>query len=340
MVGAVAGTPGTLPTNWTFIASGLTQTILGTGIESGIQYIDIRYNGTATSSLIRIILEPSGVISGTVGQTFSWSNYLKFIASPSAPNSTRLRITERNSGGGNLTHGDFTITPTTTLQRFAYTRVNTEATCAFVNPEVIFVLIVGATYDFTIRIAAPQMELGAYATTFIPTTTAAVTRLVDIAGKTGIGSLIGSPAGTLFFQTQILTTGLTRAFMVVQDSSYATNAIRIECNPSNQWRVQVRVATTSVYDQTFTSVGQAFTTGNFKVAFAYNTGTNGCAFYVNGVQFLQSTVATTPSLCTSVFLGTRLISGSYDLNVSDSFDQAALFPTRLTNARLAEITTL
>jgi hypothetical protein len=201
------------------------------------------------------------------------------------------------------------------------------------------VLSSGATYDFTIRIAAPQMELGATASTFIPTTTAAVTRLVDVAFKTGVSSLIGSPAGTLFFQTQILTTGLVRAFMVVQDSNYATNAIRIECNASNQWRVQIRVAGASAYDQTFNSAGQAFTTGNFKVAFAYNTGTNGVAFYVNGVQLGQSTATGTPSLCNSVYIGSRSLSGITDLNASDAFDQAALFPTRLTNAQLVTLTT-
>ena len=40
MVGAVAGTPGTLPTGWPFQASsaGLAVSIVGTGTESGIAY--------------------------------------------------------------------------------------------------------------------------------------------------------------------------------------------------------------------------------------------------------------------------------------------------------------
>jgi hypothetical protein len=45
MQGAVAGTPGTLPTNWSESrAAGLTQTVVGTGTQNGIDYIDIRLN--------------------------------------------------------------------------------------------------------------------------------------------------------------------------------------------------------------------------------------------------------------------------------------------------------
>ena len=51
MVGAVAGTPGTLPTNWsTFItgATGISREVVGTGVESGINYLDLRFFGTST----------------------------------------------------------------------------------------------------------------------------------------------------------------------------------------------------------------------------------------------------------------------------------------------------
>jgi len=48
MVGAVAGNPGTLPTNWNVSgAVGLTRTIVGVGTELGLQYVDFRFNGTA-----------------------------------------------------------------------------------------------------------------------------------------------------------------------------------------------------------------------------------------------------------------------------------------------------
>ncbi len=183
-----------------------------------------------------------------------------------------------------------------------------------------------------------QLEAGSFATSYIPTTTAAVTRIVDIAEKFGVGSLIGSPAGTIFLQVQILSLGYARSFISLQDTSFATNSIRIETTAANRWRIQIRNASTTILDQTVTT-GSAFTTGNYKAAFAYNTGTNQVAFYVNGVSLFTGTAASIPTACVNLFLGTRLAT-IYDLNVSDSFDQALLFKTRLTNAQLAELTTL
>jgi len=183
-----------------------------------------------------------------------------------------------------------------------------------------------------------QLEAGSYVSSYIPTTTAAVTRLVDIAEKLGIGSLIGSPAGTIFLQVQIRSLGYGRSFISLQDASYATNSIRIECTASNRWRIQIRNASATILDQTI-STGSAFTTGNYKIAYAYNTGTNEIAFYVNGVSLFTGTAASIPTACVNLFLGSRF-SGGYDLNVSDSFDQVLLFKTRLSNAQLAELTTL
>jgi hypothetical protein len=183
-----------------------------------------------------------------------------------------------------------------------------------------------------------QLEAGAFSSTVIETTTAAVTRIVDIAEKFGIGSLIGSPAGTIFLQLQILSLGYSRSFISLQDTSFATNSIRIECTAANRFRIQIRNASTTILDQTVTT-GSAFTTGNYKIAYAYDTNTNGVAFYVNGVSLFTTTVASIPTACVNLFLGSRLAT-IYDLNVSDSFDQAALFKTRLTNAQLAQLTTL
>ena len=52
MAGAVAGTPGTLPTNWTFSGSigGITTAVIGTGTDSGVNYVDIQWSGSATGN--------------------------------------------------------------------------------------------------------------------------------------------------------------------------------------------------------------------------------------------------------------------------------------------------
>ena len=73
MVGAVAGTPGTAPTNWGGSAptsNGVNRQIVGTGIEDGINYIDYRIAGTTTSTLFfGFSPELSTVVAATNGQT-------------------------------------------------------------------------------------------------------------------------------------------------------------------------------------------------------------------------------------------------------------------------------
>jgi hypothetical protein len=337
MVGAVAGTPGTLPTNYTASSGtlGLTRTIVGTGTESGLTYLDVRFNGTASSTgNTRIAFEATTGIAALVGQAWSLTTYAKIVSSPNAPNSLALVITERNSAGSGLIEGTSTIVPTSSLQRFTFTRTNTAATCAFVEPLISFALTNGATYDFTIRIAAPQMELGAYATTFIPTTTAAVTRLQDTASKTGVSSLIGQTEGTIFAEVYIsqlqgavartlIDIGSTNNRIFVGFTGEASNTIRLQIDTSvSTVRVDFRAVIASI--------------GTIKVAAAYKNGD--CALYVNGVAGTQI-VNTSFSFTTlaSLVLG-QTISGTAFLN--DSIAQAALFPTRLTNAQLAQLTTL
>jgi hypothetical protein len=331
MVGAVAGTPGTLPTNWSQSgAGGLTQTVVGTGTESGIQYIDIRFSGTSTTTLVRIILEPSGVIAGTVGQTFTWSNYLKFIATPSAPNSTRLRITERNSGGGSLTQGDFTVAPTTTLQRFAYTRANTDATCAFVSPEVTFVLTSGATYDFTIRIAAPQMELGAYATTFIPTTTTAVSRTADAFTRNNIytNDLISAAGGTWFVEISdnlpVLRDSPAGVFIGDSLNSNTGNQIIIR-NASSSGAARFSIIR---YIAGTSTVLFTTTTSKIKIAIKWN-GTS-MDIFVNGVKQVSASSFTTTIMQNMVALAGQIF----------EIDQMSLAPTPLSDAECIARTTL
>ena len=192
------------------------------------------------------------------------------------------------------------------------------------------------TLSTSVYIWGAQLEAGDNATSYIPTIASTVTRNADVISKTGISSLIGQTEGTIFADINIETLLLARSFISVQDSSYASNAFRIESNTLNQWRLQIRSLSSTILDQIITT--PVFSNGNYKVAFAYSTATNGVAFYVNGNLLFQTTVASIPNLCNSIFIGTRLTSGFNDLFVSDSFNSAILFKTRLTNEQLELLT--
>jgi len=334
MVGAVAGTPGTLPTNWlNLVTAGLTRTIVGTGTENGLPYVDIRFNGTANALSTRIDFEGSTNIAALTAQVWTNSIYSKIVSQPNPAVSYALQMLERTSGGGFVTDGSQIFTPTTSLQRFAFTRtLNGGATVANVQPCITINLTNGATYDFTIRIAAPQMELGAFATTWVPTTTATVTRNADTASRTNVAGWIGQTEGTLFVDLIANRTGVNQNIGLGDGT--ANNRIDLRLTLGNTFQLVISQAGAVVYNQ---SSATTFAQGQrIKMAAAYKSGalTN---IYVNGVSVASATAGT----ITGNFSGIYTVSfgGSTDPLFSP-ITQALLFPTRLDNATLEQLTTL
>jgi hypothetical protein len=290
MVGAVAGTPGTIPTNWFTAASGLTQTIVGVGTENGLPYIDFRFNGTSSGVTVQLQFESILSIAATVGQTWTASIYSKLISAPTPPSSYNIRLREGTSGGSFVTEGLLSFAPTSSLQRFVYTRTNTGATTAFLQPSLTFFITNGETYDFTIRVAAPQMELGAFATTFIPTSTAAVTRLVDsfIRSNVFADGLITSAGGTWIIDLSnvlSLTRDLANGIFIGDSTNQNSgNQIIIRSLPTGRLNILVLVAGIS-------SATYEVTTDNCKIAMKWN-GTTSDVF-VNGVKRISAASFTT-----------------------------------------------
>lgn len=186
MQGTAAGTPGTLPTNWigdTTVA-GVTRQIVGTGVEKGITYIDIRVSGTTSGALIfGIQTEGNTQTAALNAQRWTSSLYARVVAGSFA-NITRVShiVRYNDAAGVLLTSGALDITPTTAAlntQRFANTVLSSNALTAFVGQVFQVEAGAGVAIDITLRIGLPQLELGFYATSVIPTTTVEVTRALD-----------------------------------------------------------------------------------------------------------------------------------------------------------------
>jgi|694.fasta_scaffold64011_5 hypothetical protein len=172
-----------------------------------------------------------------------------------------------------------------------------------------------------------MFEAGAYATSYIPTLGASVTRVADVTTKTGISSLIGSTEGVLFVEADMtLNSANGRVFMDVNDNDL-TNRVAISIS-NNVVGGFVQGATRVSY--TIPS------SGRYKIAFGYKSGD--FVLYVNGVQRSTSTASVTFSGMNQIFLG-HTFAGT-TTQPSDPIAQTLLFKTRLTNAQLAELTTL
>jgi hypothetical protein len=177
--------------------------------------------------------------------------------------------------------------------------------------------------------------MGAYATSYIKTTSATVTRLADACSKTGISSLIGQTEGVVYveYDQKLINQGITRRIFALSDGT-TSNRITAYINSTNGIDFYVRNSGGDLFlDQASSPIGN--TTGVHKIAAAYKNGDY--AVYLDGVQIISGagTAGTIPA-CSRFDLGSQI--GSNDLY--EPMMQSLLFPTRLTNTQLAELTTL
>ena len=177
-----------------------------------------------------------------------------------------------------------------------------------------------------------QMEAGAYSTSLIPTLAASATRGADACSKTGISSLIGQTEGTIYCEVdmQNLDKAPQQFLELHQD---ANNRFGIAAF----WDSFASVNRMQLY-QFFgggleVNIQETITSGVLKVAAAYKA--NDYVLYINGVQIGTDTSASVPAT-SIIYLG----SNGSAFFVGNGVKQALLFKTRLTNAELAELTTL
>jgi hypothetical protein len=200
--GAVVGTPGTLPTNFTFVGSGngISYAVAGLGEEDGVDYMDLRIYGTTTGNVFaRMLLESSSQISASAGEAWTFSAGLKLISGALENFQAALYITEIN-GAGNILVRDITDDVDSNHRRFFGTNASTGSGTTAVLPGIWFnCTTIGTTVDFVIRIYAPQCEEKAYPTMPVlpePGSPAVSTRAAD--ALTLDGATWGAASGQAF----------------------------------------------------------------------------------------------------------------------------------------------
>jgi hypothetical protein len=229
MVGAVAGTPGTLPTNWTFAAgtTGIGSEVVGTGIEGGVNYIDIRYSGTAaSSSSCSQRLETASSVAALTGQSWAVSAWIKIQAgSLNGISAINHQYLENNNIGSFVTSGVVSITVSSAWARQQTSRtLSGGATVAYISAGIAITVNSGAAIDLTLRIGLPQLEQGAFATSVIPTTTATATRAADVASITGaaFSSFYNQAEGTMYGEG-VFSSISTNNFLACVDDATSAN---------------------------------------------------------------------------------------------------------------------
>ena len=176
-----------------------------------------------------------------------------------------------------------------------------------------------------------QTEVSSYPTSYIPTTSASATRVADACFKTGISSLIGQTSGVLFVD------------FIAKGSYDSNNLLMLISTGSGGDLVYLNLVSGTIEAYIAASSSQQFLytsgtvlTANTRHKLALGYANNDIVLYHNGTQLATDTSASIPA-CTLLRVG-DFLGGTFQFG--NTINQSILFPTRLTNAELASLTTL
>jgi hypothetical protein len=335
MVGALVGTSGTPPTSWGIGTNNaeLTHSIVGVGVESGIFYIDVRVSGTVTASRACDIQQAPDITASN-GQTWTHSVYLRQVGG-SQTNITDIRIQGNvYSSTAYITTPWFHAVPVTTesliTQRRVFTATLVGETITRVRPFIKITTASSGVVDFTLRIGMPQLELGAFATSVIPTEGSTKTRTADNASITGSNftEWYNPSEGTLFVKAESFAapTELTAVASLNVPSSYASNRIDI--------RYQQGGASYCFFNgEAALTRPSGFSLSNPKFIAGYKQNTQ--KFSTNGSLASASASFTPSPNITHLQIGT-FDNFSYELN--GCISQLSYYPFLLTDNQLITLT--
>ena len=183
-----------------------------------------------------------------------------------------------------------------------------------------------------------QLEIGSYATSYIPTSGSAVTRVLDSCNQTVPDGVIGQTEGSIYAEYYFDATidnagGSDRDIVSINDGTF-NNIIQIVHYGNgigNAYKsVYLNARLSSSYVVSIAS--SAYGSGLMKVACGYKN--NDYVLYVNGVQIGTDTNAGVPSCSVINF---AKITG---IQTPTPINQTKLYNTRLSNAELASLTTI
>lgn len=158
--GAVAGTPGTLPTFWSVAVgtTALSTSVVGTGTENGLPYVDIRFFGTPAATA-QVQVNHDGTIAASDGQLWTYSIFSRFVAgSLTNVGNATLAL---NAGTAN-TNTNYTLTSAALGSTRQTATVTAAGGATTTLPRWRLAVTINLPVDITVRLGAVQLELGAF----------------------------------------------------------------------------------------------------------------------------------------------------------------------------------
>ena len=227
----------------------------------------------------------------------------------------------------NLSAGTFITSGSVTATIKSFGNGWYRCTATFTGTAVpYFAFLATGTTGQNIQIWGAQLEAGSYATSYIPTTSASVTRNADVISKTGISSLIGQTEGTMFVD-------------YIWNNNDNSDAIPYFVEGNNGKLFWFRQGGIQFYGNSGALLfdyrpGATYNT-RYKLAFVY--GQNDFRLYINGTLASSSTSGTFSGTFSDLIF-TPILGDTFGQSMKTN--TFALWKTRLTNSQLQTLTTI
>jgi hypothetical protein len=195
-------------------------------------------------------------------------------------------------------------------------------------------VIVQSDNGNSVNVFGAQVETGSVATSYIPTTAAAVTRNADVVTLSGaVSGCIGQTEGTIYVEVDMQFNN-RNADIIGLDSGSSANGFYLIIRSSSV--IELRIRQNSTNALIFQRTG-AYPAGINKIAVSYKNGDFAISLNGTTTQVDTSTI-TMPSV--AITRASIVPSINFTLDQSVRVRSAALYTTRLTNAQLQALTTL
>jgi hypothetical protein len=338
-----------LLTNTTSLATGIggankgiTTSVVGTGVEMGVSYVDVRFSGTPTGT----DMSADGAIAGgrvacsaSTAYTLSWyyriltpadsalQAYLYLCAETSAQSYLALKATD--AGGAQ----QFVAGLTANRKSATWT---TPANAGILRVALALAgMTAGTPIDVVVRFGAVQLEAGSVPTSYIPTSGAAATRAGDYlsAPTTSIPGF-RSDAGVLVVEVAVSAVGKTNAWPGLFALRNSANAAKLGAffNDPGDDRVQAtsRNATNSANAYGSTGAWAPFVA---RVPRQFVVG-----YDATGLIAAQGRVLAGRASRPDAAVYDQLVVGDYDVLLGGTIYRLDYYPRAASDAQLALLT--
>jgi hypothetical protein len=216
--------------------------------------------------------------------------------------------------------------------RCSITRTTTTTqTAAFYFADTNGTLTTADDGGYMYTYGAMAESSASYSSSYIPTYGLSVTRNSESCRKTGVGSLIGSAAGTIYLEAAALANDLSERRFAVSNGTTG-NVARVGFTNINN---RILAVLYNGANQCVLSYSSADITQMNKIAFTWAE--NDFALFVNGVKRSSDTFGSTFAANTLTEIHFNEGDGSGN-DMYGEFNQVLLFTSRLSDTELATLT--